>query len=723
METNNPEAITLPYNFNPRSYQLPFLRAMDNGYKRAVLVWHRRSGKDLTVVNFTIKRMYERVGAYYYLFPTYRQAKKVIWNGMTRDGKKFTSYFPEPLIKRIDNSDMFIEMDNGSTFQLVGSDEIDSIMGVNPVGCIFSEWSLQNPTAWDYIRPILAENGGWAAFIYTPRGRNHGYTLLETARAFPDIWYSEVLTADKTQAIPADILSQERLEIIKKDGNDALYQQEYMCNFDVPIQGAYYADQLMMADKEGRISGVPYDPNTEVHTAWDLGMDDSMTIWFFQLAGREFHFIDYYESNGEGINYYIKYLKDKQYIYGKHYAPHDIKVRELSTGKSRFETADSLGIKFEVVPKLSIWDGIQAVRNMLPKCWFDKIKCERGLSSLRSYHKEWDEDNQVFKNKPEHDWCVAGNTKVRTTHGWIPIKEIKVGDCIYGFSQKEKRIVPAKVTKSGKTRVNTEVVEIGLNNGKSIVCTSDHKFMLRDSTYKEAKDLIEDDSLMPFYESKNRKYIEIDLNDGTFADEHKYIYSRFNGCVEENYHIDHIDGNHYNNDPSNLEKLEKDEHCSKTFRGQNNTERKEIDKTNYGREFYSRDSRFVKCKFCKKERWLNYKKSYCSNKCRNSFRSIRDNSGLVPSRSKESKLEKNRKQREKYWLEKNHRVRFIKWLEKKVDTYDIEVAGLNNFVAEGVVIHNSSHGSDGFRSFAVGFQQLVQQQSAVNVPVHFDPYS
>jgi hypothetical protein len=300
--------IRLPIDaFSPREYQLPLLKALDNGYKRAVWVAHRRSGKDLTMMNYIAKKMYERVGAYYYFFPTYKQAKKVIWDGMTRDGFKFIYYIPKELRKRTDNGEMLIETENGSIFRLVGTDNIDAVMGSNPVGCVFSEWSLQNPKAWDYVRPILAENGGWAVFIYTPRGKNHGYTLMEMAKSYPEQWYVEILDVEKTKAIPADVLNQEYDEIFKKDGNDALYQQEYMCSFDVPIQGAYYASQLMLADSENRITSVPYDSNTPVHTAWDLGMDDSMSIWFFQIANQEIHFIDYYESTGEGINYYIKY--------------------------------------------------------------------------------------------------------------------------------------------------------------------------------------------------------------------------------------------------------------------------------------------------------------------------------------------------------------------------------------------------------------------------------
>ena len=297
-----------------------------------------------------------------------------------------------------------IEMQNGSIFQLIGSDNIDSLMGSNPVGVVFSEWSLQNPSTWDYLSPILAENGGWAMFIYTPRGKNHGFTTLQTGQAYPDVWYSQVTTVEDTKSIPFAVLAQQREETIRKDGNDAFYMQEYMCSLEVPIQGAYYGAQLLTSEREGRITSVPYDMNARVNTYWDLGMNDSMTIWFVQTVGKEIHLIDYMEGSGEGINYYIQELGKKGYLYGKHYAPHDIKVRELGTGKSRLEVASKLGIDFEVVPNIGIEDGIQAARNIFNQCWFDKDKCQKGVDALLSYHKQWDEKNQVFKSHPEHDW-------------------------------------------------------------------------------------------------------------------------------------------------------------------------------------------------------------------------------------------------------------------------------------------------------------------------------
>ena len=165
--------ITIPHLFQPREYQLPIFKAIDNGYKRIIQVWHRRAGKEKTDINIVAKKIFERVGAYYYIFPTYNQGKKILWNGADKEGTRFLDHFPEATRKRNVGNEMFIEFKNGSTFQVVGSDNIDSIVGTNPLGVVFSEYSLQDPQAWDYIRPILAENDGWAIFNFTPRGDNH----------------------------------------------------------------------------------------------------------------------------------------------------------------------------------------------------------------------------------------------------------------------------------------------------------------------------------------------------------------------------------------------------------------------------------------------------------------------------------------------------------------------------------------------------------------------
>jgi hypothetical protein len=405
--------ITLPYEFEPRDYQRPLFEAFDSGFKRGIALWHRRSGKDITAINLMAKKMYERVGTYFYFFPTYQQGKKVIWNGMTKDGKKFLDFIPKQLRKRVDNTEMLIEMSNGSIFQIVGTDNIDSIVGTNPIGSVFSEYALQDPRAWGFIRPILAENDGWALFNYTPRGQNHGYDIWRIAEDDPSIWFSQKLTTDDTKAIKKKILKQELKEIVKLWGDEALYRQEYFCDFTVPISGAYYAAAMMLAQKEERITSVPYDPNAQVDTFWDLGVGDSTAIWFAQQVKKEIHLIDYYETSGEGLNHYIKHLKEKPYVYGRHYAPHDIEVRELSTGKTRKETAQKLGIDFDVAPRLDVDEGIDAARRLLPQCWFDMQKCELGINALRNYRKEFDEKNRTYKNRPVHDWSSHGSDAFR----------------------------------------------------------------------------------------------------------------------------------------------------------------------------------------------------------------------------------------------------------------------------------------------------------------------
>jgi hypothetical protein len=408
--------ITIPWNFTPRDYQLPIFKIFDEGkIKRIIQVWHRRAGKEKTDINLVAKKIYTEIGAYYYIFPTYNQGKKILWNGADKDGVRFLDHFPKETRLRTVGNEMFIEFKNGSTFQVIGSDNIDSIVGTNPRGVVFSEYSLQDPKAWDYIRPILAENEGWAIFNFTPRGNNHAKDLLDYAESDPDNWYVSNLTVDDTGAISQKILDQERKEIVAKNGDDSIFRQEYYNSFTASITGTYYGHIIEEMEEEGMITDVPYDPNMPVHTWWDLGINDSMSIGFFQVNRTETRLIDYIEGSGEGLNYYIQELEKRKYIYGKHYAPHDITVRELGTGKSRYESALALGLKFEVihtkeggiksaVPMLSIMDGIDAVRRKLPTLYIDEIKCARVVKCLKNYQKDFDEVNKVYRNNPKHDW-------------------------------------------------------------------------------------------------------------------------------------------------------------------------------------------------------------------------------------------------------------------------------------------------------------------------------
>jgi len=418
--------ISIPNNWAPRPHQIDFFRAMDNGVKRACLVWHRRAGKDSTSLNFTAKEMFKRKGNYWHLFPKQTQARKAIWNGINSDGQSILDQvFPEPVRARTSSQEMMIELKNGSTWQLAGSDNYDSLVGANPVGVVFSEWSLCDPNAWAYIRPMLAENGGWAVFIYTPRGKNHGYTLYNMAKK-ADEWFCQNLTVNDTKrADGSPVISPEAIETERAEGmEEALIQQEFFGSFEAQIPGAYFADQLQQAKDQNRVGRIPIEPSLQVHTAWDLGISDSMSIWFFQAMGKEIRLVDYYESNGKGMEHYIQYLTQwadrNGVIFGQHLAPHDIEVRELTSGRSRKDVARDMGITFRTVqrPRTKI-EGIQAIRRMFPRFWIDDERAEQGYACIASYHREWDEKHQRFRDQPVHDWASHGADALQTLAlGW-----------------------------------------------------------------------------------------------------------------------------------------------------------------------------------------------------------------------------------------------------------------------------------------------------------------
>lgn len=431
--------VTIPHNFDPRPYQVPILRAMDSGYKRGVWVAHRRSGKEKTCINLVAKKMMERVGSYYYVFPEFAQGRKVLWDGADKDGFRFIDHFPKELLDgKPNDTEMKLRYKNGSLFQIIGSDRFNSVMGTNPVGMVLSEYSLQDPTCWGYFRPILAENDGWAIFNFTPRGQNHAYDLFEMAKADPANWFAEVLTVDDTKAVRQEVLDQERKEIVRLYGNDALYQQEYFCSFTVPISGAYYAEQLQAAYKDARVGKVPHEPRLSVDTWWDLGINDRMSVWFTQSVGQELRVIDYLEGSGQGLPHYIGLLKAKPYVYGKHTAPHDIEVRELTSGVSRRDTARALGIDFDVAPKLPIMDGIDAVRGIFSKCWFDAENCREGLNALKNYRKQYDEKRKTYMNQPYHDWSSNGSDAFRYLATTIDLRHRSITAVPDAYSTKPK---------------------------------------------------------------------------------------------------------------------------------------------------------------------------------------------------------------------------------------------------------------------------------------------
>lgn len=344
------------------------------------------------------------------MLPKANQARRAIWEAVNPHTglRRIDEAFPAAIRETTREQEMMIRFKNGSTWQVVGSDNYDALVGAPPIGIVFSEFSLADPYAWDYLRPILAENGGWALFIYTPRGKNHGYLLHKMAAKNPD-WFCQLLNANDTHAISADAIESERAAGMSED----MIQQEFYCSFEAANPGAYFGQQMAAAWKQGRITSVPVEPGMDCETAWDLGMNDSMSIWIFQFAARELRVVGYYENNGEGLAHYANWLKDwaqaRQVRFSRHIMPHDIEVREIGTGKSRKEVAMGMGLSpIHVAPMLSVEDGIEAVRRLLPRCYFDERACERGISALTEYAKDWDEKHKVFKQSPRHDWASHG---------------------------------------------------------------------------------------------------------------------------------------------------------------------------------------------------------------------------------------------------------------------------------------------------------------------------
>ncbi len=366
------------------------------------------SGKDKSFLNYLIPKMIERKGSYYYYFPTASMGRDILWDGMDREGFKFMDHFPKNLIKKKNESEMKIELINGSIFKIRGTDKNEPI-GVNPVGCVFSEYSRQNPKGgWDLVRPILAENQGWAVFNFTPRGKNHAHRLYRMALDNPN-WYCQRLTVDDTHAIPLEAIEEDRASGMSEE----MIQQEYYTDFNIGQEGSYYGRTIQNMFTEERIGKVPWEPTAKVYTFWDLGIGDSTSIWFAQFIRKEIRIIDYYEFHGESILHYINYLRLKPYVYEKHYGPHDLKQRALQTGTTLLDTANQLGFAFEVLPQAKIEDGIEAVRSILPLCWIDSKKCSQGIDCLENYHREFNDKFEVYSEKPCHDWSSHGADSFR----------------------------------------------------------------------------------------------------------------------------------------------------------------------------------------------------------------------------------------------------------------------------------------------------------------------
>jgi hypothetical protein len=332
---------------------------------------------------------------YAYIAPYRSQAKSVAWD--------YLKHFAAPVLKSSNEAELTVELVTGAKIRLFGADNADAMRGLGFSGVFMDEYGDFRPSVWgNVIRPTLSDKQGWAVFAGTPKGKNQFWQIYDQASKSDGEWFCLKLAASESGLLPSTELNAARAQI-----SEDQYLQEYECSFEAAILGAYYGVDLRLAEDEGRITNVGYDPHLPVHTAWDLGYRDDTAIWWYQVVRNEIHLIDFYAISGANIGEIAKIIKEKPYKYGKHNLPHDARAKTLAAqGKSVIEQlAEYLGINnMTIVPDIGVQDGIQAVRQCLPMCWFDKTKCSDGLEALRQYQREYDEDKKAFRSSPRHDW-------------------------------------------------------------------------------------------------------------------------------------------------------------------------------------------------------------------------------------------------------------------------------------------------------------------------------
>jgi phage terminase large subunit len=455
--------------YKPREQQREIHKAVA-GNRFVVVVAHRRMGKTVAAINQLIHLalLCEKPNPRYaYIAPTYGQAKRIAWDYLVD--------FTRPLGATANISELRVDF-YGRRIQLYGSDNPDSLRGQYFDAVVLDEIGDQNPKIWnEIIRPALADRSGGALFLGTPKGANHFKDFRDRAEKEPN-WALLEFRASQTNILP-----QEELEAARKEMGEDKYAQEFECSFNAAIEGSYYG-QIINSMGAERFTEFATDNLCKTYTAWDLGVGDSTAIWVCQVAGQERRLIDFVENHGQGLDWYVSWIKNNGYTTAEHILPHDVEVRELGTGKSRKETLQDLGLNITVCPRLAVDDGIQAVRRMLPNCYFHP-RTKQGLDALRNYRREYDEKRQIFYDKPLHDWsshCFVGATEVLTHNGMCQIMNLPYsGKVLTKCGWKDYR-------NPRITQKNAPLVEVVFADGYSVKCTPEHLF-LTENGWKSAK--------------------------------------------------------------------------------------------------------------------------------------------------------------------------------------------------------------------------------------------
>jgi phage terminase large subunit len=441
--------VVLPNGWEPRPYQKPLWNYLERGGKRALGIWHRRAGKDDVLLHRTAVAAFERPATYWTALPEYAQARKALWAAVNpHTGKRrIDEAFPRELRETTNEQEMFIRFRNGSTWQLIGSDRYNSLVGAGVAGVTFSEWALCNPSAWGYIRPMLEENDGWAAFITTPRGRNHAQTMLAMAQKNPR-WFAEVLSISDTGALTEEQIEESLAEYISLYGEDlgrAQFDQEYRCSFNAAILGAFYAREMLAVRNSGRIKDFEPEPGQPVHTAWDIGVRDDTSIWWFQVVGNEVRILDCHTASGGDVEAFAEVCHGKGWTRGIDFVPHDAKVKEWGTGRTRIETMKRHGLNPRLVPNASKMDGIHAVRTTLARALFHTRTEEVGIAALEQYRREWDDERKAFRASEVRDWTTHLADAARyMAMAWreVPAEKPKVGHRLVDPAGRSRMMAP-----------------------------------------------------------------------------------------------------------------------------------------------------------------------------------------------------------------------------------------------------------------------------------------
>ena len=396
--------------FRVRPYQRRFHETWANLRKtRLIEIAHRRWGKDEIALNVTRDLALTRPASYWHCLPLYEQGRKALWTAVNpHTGKRrIDETFPPDIVASRDEQAMFIRLKNGATWQIIGSDRYDSLVGAGVAGVVFSEWALANPSSWGYIRPMVEENSGWASFITTPRGNNHAKAMFDMAQT-NDRWFAELSSVHDTGALGQEQLDEALTEyqaIYGLDFGRALFEQEYLCSFSGAMIGAYWGAEVNKAEREGRIRTFDLDPEHPVHTAWDLGKSQNNPIWCFQVIAGRPHIVDFYLPDSDDLTDWVAWLDAKGYK-GTDYVPHDIIATEWGSKRTRLETLQGLGRKPRRLPMVSVADGLQAGRTTINEAVFlNSDRVLQGIEGLKNYRRDWDDERKTFRETPVKDWA------------------------------------------------------------------------------------------------------------------------------------------------------------------------------------------------------------------------------------------------------------------------------------------------------------------------------